>query len=237
MLAPFERLKKIGMSTKDLVNGYIRRCQNELFYELSVNNPYYNIPQLINNNCILFYELFTWYRKHVGKGLTFSSDTEVTVDKTHHYMWRTCAFQNMISNKFCSKFSITFKINSFSEDNKYRTGFYIGYTKEETLKGSIKNWNQQLGEKCNCETTSSWCLFNSDLYHSGEGDCFAFVKAMRYSLGDLLKMTFDFDEMKVKLYHNDIEQDCRDLLVPKIWIGLSFIHHGERVEMIKYKYD
>ena len=52
----FERLRTILPKVKFLVNGYIRICiQNKLFKQQSMEKAYYNIPQLINNHCILYY--------------------------------------------------------------------------------------------------------------------------------------------------------------------------------------
>ena len=113
----FERLKTIGGPTKNLINGFIRNCQNELFGEIAADNPYYNIPPLINKYCILFYELFRWYKQSYGDGLKFISDTEVTVQEKDidHRRWLTCIFENVISDTFCNKFSITFKIKSYGK--------------------------------------------------------------------------------------------------------------------------
>ena len=52
-----------------------------------------------------------------------------------------------------------------------------------------------------------------------------------------MKMEFNFDRKYVKFYHNNIERDCQDLTVSKLWIGLSFTLKGETVELIDYKYD
>ena len=107
MSTNFERLKQISTPIKQLVNGYIRQCQDELFGEMAADNPYYNIPQLINNHCILFYDTFAWYRGKHGDDLEFISDTEVTMyDGTPNSL---CMFENVISSAFCDRFEITFK--------------------------------------------------------------------------------------------------------------------------------
>ena len=89
----FERLKSIANPTKDLINGYIRVCQNELFGDIAIENPYYNIPPLINNHCILFYEAYTWYKKRHGNGIEFLSNIEVVSSETG---WSCCILDNEI---------------------------------------------------------------------------------------------------------------------------------------------
>ena len=105
------------------------------------------------------------------------------------------------------------------------------------MKESIKNWNEQLGEISNQYTTSSWCLHLDNLYHSGEGDNFHRVTSLRIKVGDLSKIEFDFIEKTVKMFHNDIEMYCRELLVRKLWVGVSLNYFCETIQMIEYKYD
>ena len=239
MSLSFEKLKHIGAPLKNLINGYIRIYQNEFFGDIASDNPYYNIPPLINNYCMLFYEIFTWYKKKFGKGLEFTSDTEVVLNETKRAgNWPTCLFENTISNEFCNKFSIAFKIKPFGT-NRFLPDFYIGYTFGETLEESVKSWDAQLGENENSSTSESWC-FNHGIFHSGDGDKFKPLKKsydFRLTDRDLLTLVFDFKQSRVTVYQNEKVLDCRDLKVNKLWIGLSFYHHRDGVEMIEYKYD
>ena len=238
MATSFRRLGCIGSRTKDLINGYIRECQEKLFGELASNNPYYNIPQLVNNHCMLFYELFTWYKRQYGDGIHFISDTVVTVIKSagRSGIWPTCMFENVISKQVCDKFSITFKIKSFGTVKSY-PDFYIGYSTGDTLPASIKNWNQQLGECENTKTSKSWGIYNTRLCISRDGRAWYTIKqGMKYALDDLLKVVFDFKEQKVTIYQNDKEEDSQELMETRLWIGLSFYNRGETVEMVEYRY-
>ena len=145
-------------------------------------------------------------------------------------------FENGISNKFCNKFSITFKIVSFGDYQTY-SDFYIGYTKGESLESSIMDGYDQLGEGMNSSSSSSWGIGNRELCHSGDGDCYEQLKEITFSLNDLLRLEINFKEKKAKIYHNGKEEDCRKLRVNKLWIGLSIWFKGETVEMIEYIYD
>ena len=57
MTTLFDRVKSISDPTKYLINGYVTKCQNELFGDLVICNPYYNIPRPVNNLCMIFYQL------------------------------------------------------------------------------------------------------------------------------------------------------------------------------------
>ena len=241
----FQRLKTIGLPTKHLINGYIRQCQDGLFGDTAAQNPYYNIPEIVNNYCMLFYEIFTWYKKNRGEELEFLSDTEVTLAEEHslYRRWNTCMFENAISNKYCDRFSITFKIKSFgkytpSMDPRDLPDFYIGYTTEKTLGSSIIDWQCQLGEYKNSQTSCAWDVYDDELFFSGKGECFAPAGYYsKYHVNDLFKLVIDFGANSVSLYHNDIEADSRKIDVKKLWVGFSLGYCQNRIEMVGYKYE
>ena len=233
MAFSFDRLKHISIPTKHLINGYIRNCQAQLFGEIAANNPYYNIPQLINNHCILFYELFTWYKNDKQQGVKFISDTEA---KSIADGWTTCLFENVISNDICDKFSITFKVISFRM-NKDTPDFDIGYTLENTIEESMKEWYSPLGEGNNKQTSASWNICGSTLYSYTRRGLSTVKMNVKYSVGDTFRLLFDFKEKKVKIYYNDEENDCENLNVTKLWVGMSLYYKGSQIKMIEYKYD
>ena len=143
-------------------------------------------------------------------------------------------FENKISNEICNSFSITFKVISFGDNRKF-LDFCIGHTTGETLEDSIMDWNKCLGEGINAATSSSWAFWRNALLCNG-----IYIKLpgfMDYSRGDFFKISFDFREKQVKIYHNNKECDCKDLTVTKLWVGLSLRFVGTHIEMIEYKYD
>ena len=236
-MSTFQRLKQIDTKTKNLINGYIRECQDKLFGDVACENAYYNIPQLINTHCMAFYEIFTWYKQNPSKNLQFISDSEVTIKKQSG--WRICLFENVISNEICNKFSITFKLISFGDSRK-KLDFCIGFTTANTLEESVINWNQCLGEEDNKTTSASWAFWQSSLIYNGKGYSGKHVQksgSMNYSIGDLFKVSFDFQAQDVKLHHNDKEVDSKPLITTKLWIGLSLKFKGNQIKMVEYKYD
>ena len=187
----------------------------------------------MNNHCILFYEIFTWYKNDKQKGVKFISETEVKAIKN---VWTTCIFDNEISDKICNRFSITFQVISFG-DERVEPDFDIGYTLENTIEESMKNWTSPIGEGQNKHTSTCWNCGNSRLYHSCSNGWSTVQKNLKYSLGDIFTMLFDFKEEKVKIYYNDQEKDCKDLNVTKLWVAISLFYTGNHVKVIDYKYD
>ena len=233
MSLSFERLKSMAIPTKNLINGYIRESQTELFGDLAIQNPYYNIPPLINNHCMLFYEVFAWYRKRHGQGLKFLSDTEVMMDEFAIEKWSICMFENEISDKVCDRFSITFKIKAIKSNF---VGFDIGYATGDSLTESVKNWNEEIGCNANKGTSWGWCLCGRELYYISEFGVKSMKDQIPFALNDLCKLLFDFRKKKVRIYHNDQEVNCQYLKADKLWIGLCLIKKGTTIEMMEYKY-
>ena len=112
MSISFDRLKAVSIHTKLWINGYIRECQETLFGEIVKENPYFNIPQLVNNHCILFYELFKWYKQKHGRGIKFLSDTEVVREEEETGGNPVCMIKNSVPNACCDGFDVSFKIKN-----------------------------------------------------------------------------------------------------------------------------
>ena len=71
--SPIEAYKNADQKIKDIINGYIRNCQNKLLPDCEMN-PYYFIPPLVNHLCAWFYRM-----KLVFK--TFDEPMEISDDK------------------------------------------------------------------------------------------------------------------------------------------------------------
>ena len=210
-----------------LANGYIRNAQ----HLLPADNIYYNIPELINTHCMAFYEVFTWYKKKHSSGLKFLSDSEVIASNS--IRWKTCFFENEISNEVCDKFDIAFKLISFGKEKEI-PDFCIGFTTTNTIEESMIDWEQCLGETGNGDTSAAWAFYATHLFYNGD---YVIDESMKYSEGDLFRISFDFEKGTVKVYQNDEEKDCQELKVTKFWIGLSLLYVENQIKMVEYKYD
>ena len=226
------RLKSVGAPTRLLINGYIRQCQDELFGAIADDNPYYNIPQLINNHCMLFYDTFTWYRKQHGKGIEFLSDTEV---KMNERLDAICMFQTEIASRVCNKFDITFKIKAFGDDRDYPR-FAIGYTYGDSLEESVIDWNYDFALRDNKDNSSEFVFHTDTLWFVGNNDANQ-IASLTYSLGDMVKLSIDFQNNKVVVHHNGTEMDYQNFEHERVWVGLCLMNLGEIIEMVEYKFD
>lgn len=237
----FERLKYISIPIKDLINGYIRRCQIQLFGDIANTITYYNIPELINIHCILFYDIFTWYRKKHGNGIEFISDTEVKMnqatDKSNGRSDAVCMLATKISNQFCDQFSITFKSKSFAIEEIF-LAFDIGYVVARDgldLEESVKDWNHELGSQSNKDTSFAFSIYNDELYYMTDSIAH-YLRDIHYSLGDSISLLFDFQRKVVWFYHNYKVMDCRSINGDAFWIGLCLMKKDTIIEMVDYKF-
>ena len=63
----FERVKKVNKRDSLIVYGYLRECEKDLFSELRESNPYYNLPEIMQNVCLIYYHIADeWDPKYVG---------------------------------------------------------------------------------------------------------------------------------------------------------------------------
>ena len=76
----FVKIKNIDEKIKDIVCGYIRRCQ----YLLPNNNPYYNIPSLVEHLCITYYWISEYFTDH-GNSITVNEQKNIATN-TDDYM-------------------------------------------------------------------------------------------------------------------------------------------------------
>ena len=72
-------IKRINQKTKDIVNGYLRVCQQLLPYK---ENTFYVIPMLINNICTLYYKTYDeWDINAIGTDCILEKD-RITIKNT-----------------------------------------------------------------------------------------------------------------------------------------------------------
>ena len=185
---------------------------------------------------MLFYEIFTWYKKKHGRRLEFVSDTEVRSPERVGSTMRTCLFENEISDSICDRFSITFKIKVIGRSS---SNFYIGYAfGGDIIEHSVRNWDVQLGQIDNKHISESWCLWNDEVRYSFGDDQFV-ARGNRYKFkeNDLIRLAFDFQKKSVTIYYDGKAQHGTDLQATKFWVGVSLHFGGDQVEMVEYKYQ
>ena len=96
----------------DVVNGYMKRAQLLLPYQ---DNPYYNIPELVNHICINFYNNSEYFTKYNENNVELNDDTtiymkndnfascygslNIMVDTYSKYIWKfkMLEFQGLIA--------------------------------------------------------------------------------------------------------------------------------------------
>ena len=86
-----EKLKKIRWSTKCIVFGYIRKCQQLL----PSNKAYFNIPTLVTYTCLSYYYIAEYF-DIAGGNTSISSDKRTAIKS--HSSWSNSTFGKMEIN-------------------------------------------------------------------------------------------------------------------------------------------
>ena len=72
----FSKFKSVDSDTKDMVFGYIRKCQ----HLLPNNNSYYNIPSLVEHICIIYCWIPEYFSDH-GHVITLNDNKNIAKNK------------------------------------------------------------------------------------------------------------------------------------------------------------
>ena len=83
----FAELKHVDERSEYIVYGFIREVQNLL---PSDNNPYFNIPQLANYLCLMYYVINEFW-EIIGFHIT-KSDDELTLQKAGYHDWDNTSY-------------------------------------------------------------------------------------------------------------------------------------------------
>ena len=132
---------------------------------------------------------------------------------------------------------LMFHLKSRTPPTHQSSMFDVGYAFGDTLETAVKDWNSELGYHENKDTSNCWCFFYSSLYWVFDSKSKS-IGGVRYflSVGSLIKLSVDFVDMKVKVYHNNKELNCQKLKGQRIWFGLGSMNTGLIFEMVDYNF-
>eukprot|EP01084_Bolivina_argentea_P177308 306633_1 len=73
----FQKLNNVNNKSKLIVYGYIKEFQKITFQEISKVNPYYNIPKIIQNICLIYYHLYDeWDLQYIANVHTLNQENQ-----------------------------------------------------------------------------------------------------------------------------------------------------------------
>ena len=185
------RPRRVNERTLNIVNGYMRGAQILLPYQ---SNPYFNIPALIVNLCLGFYnnpEYFTV----CNEGLKLK-DEEKVIDSDSSYDG-TCYGYVDIMNDTDWKYVWTFKIIKYPQWSLLAIG----------IDASDKAYFDEDFHDCDNESH----YYGFEIYCNGSGELYTLEKRKgRYGVmvgdGDVIKMDLNVNDKTLKYYINDQDQ-------------------------------
>lgn len=180
---------KVDQRTVDIVNGYMRQAQLLLPYHL---NTYYNIPPLVNNICLNFYNNPDYFTV-CNRGLTL---------KNQHKMIDTAS----INYGTCYGYV---DITNVDEDCKYVWTFNVlSYPRSCLLAIGIDASNKAHYSEDFHDCGNKNPYYGLELYHHASGELYSLQErggayGPQVGDGDVIKMELSMTDKTIKYYIND----------------------------------
>ena len=217
----FSKLKQPSMDdSKFLVFAYMNEHQRILFASDCANNPYYNIPEIVINICLLYFHIAEdkWDQDSIGDNININGNR---IDK-NDVGYQTAYLHNIVS---FGVHSWRFKINT------------IGYYK--TLLGILKKSRSSL--QLNSPFTSRMDAGYAYILGSGSiTDPHTIYSAhARYPQcysGDIIEMILDFNDLSLSYKINGIDQGkvFQNIQHTEYRAAITFSNHGDSVTLLYY---
>eukprot|EP01084_Bolivina_argentea_P088491 159761_1 len=103
----FQKLSNVNHRSKLIVYGYVREFQNDTFDEMSTVNPYYNIPEIIQNICLIYYHVYDiWDSQYIANVHTLNEEIQC-IEHTGRLSYKS-SFCSIIAD--CGKYHWKFKL-------------------------------------------------------------------------------------------------------------------------------
>ena len=205
----------------DIVFGYTKTIDIEAKSQI--------IPiEIIQIILLYFYDTFKFNIYNHGKGLQFINDQ--TVRKINSQT-STCIFGEEITNKKCKGFDLYIQWKVCKES------FFMGYI-TSSLKESIKDSTNWLGHGENKKNSVGIEVYK-EYNNFTLSDSYNDYKMLNYSAldnfkqGDIFRLSFDFKDMTLVIYHNGFKADTLKLKTKSLTPAISLRYRNEEIEIIK----
>ena len=180
--------KKLKQRDKDIVSGYIRNMQ----LSLPTNNPFYNIPQIVNVLCALYSVNYDeWDEQCSGPNYEISEDGHI-ITMTKDECEETAFMKQIINNK--GKYHWKFKLT----DNPKGYRILLGIFKQKCdPKLHIKKFlTSTINSAYTIDLNSGWIMFHDKIEDS--------VKRYmdRCKKDDILDMYLNFNDLTLSFALN-----------------------------------
>lgn len=236
----------IDQTSKDIVDGFIRKTQQQL----PSNNSFYNIPKLINNLCLSFYFIrckFNQNKNQYGFDMEFEDNTIVRNTTTN---WRTATILPSISTD-CALFKLEITLKALQNGQsysyiKYNNHFYFGYITTDINNNNIKNaltWNNWLRYDKNRQYSVGMKIQRNQIVIDQDTDKYATPKKIMSPLnrnfkpGDTCMLIVDFINHKCTLKVNHYDIITLPLKTNIVIPAVSLYWKGTEIEITSYSFE
>ena len=206
----------------DIVWGYTKN--------IDITSTSQIIPmEIIQIVLLYFYDTFKFNIYDHGEGLYFMNSQ--TVQKLRHSQTSTCIFGEEITSTKCIGFDLYIKWVVCKES------FFMGYI-TSTLDKSITDPTKWLGHGKNKHNSVGIEVYK-EYNNFTLSDKYSHYKMLNYSAtdnfkqGDIFRLSFDFQNMELIIYHNGFKADTLTLESKALTPAISLRYKYEQIEIVK----
>ena len=181
---------------------------------------------------LYFYEYLRFNENNQGKGLQIINNTILkrTLDE---YKWSTCTFGKKITKKTCNTMTVHIKWKKCTND------FMMGYVNENI---NDFDWNESMGLRKNRSISGGIYVYKGNrrlgIYDKENVfKLFRYESTETFKQNDVFKLTFNLNENKFTVHHNEKYVDGWALYnFQQIIPAISLRKINTEIEIIKCKF-
>eukprot|EP01084_Bolivina_argentea_P209045 356180_1 len=190
----FQNLNNVNDQSKLIVYGYLREFQNDTFYEISKLNPYYNVPEIVQNICLIYYHAYDkWDSQYIAKVHTLNEENQC-IEHTGETSYRSSFCSTIVDY---GKYHWKFKIKHIPESGGWMV---IGIWK--TISMSKPPTNTYFTEGDSYKSGYGYVIpyaWITNATGGGKGGAYG----VECKSGDIVDMFLNFDDLTLKYSVND----------------------------------
>eukprot|EP01084_Bolivina_argentea_P209043 356177_1 len=190
----FQKRNNVNNKSKLIVYGYLREFQNNTFGEISKINPYYNMPQIVENICLIYYYLYDkWDSQYIAKVHTLNEKNQC-IEHTGEPFYQS-SFCSTIAD--CGKYHWKFKIKHVPKQHGW---IVIGIWK--TMSKRKPPIHTYFTEGDSYDSGYGYVVTEANITNAsggGRGGSYG----VTCKSGDIVDMLLNFDNLTLKYSVND----------------------------------
>eukprot|EP01084_Bolivina_argentea_P209042 356176_1 len=222
----FHKLNNVNDKSKLIVYGYLREFQNDTFHEICKVNPYYNIPEIIQNICVIYYHLYDeWDSQYIANVHTLNEENQC-IEHTGRLKYES-SFCSTIAHSDYGEYHWKFKIK---HDIKQVYWIVIGIWK--TMSKPKPPTHTHFTEGSSYKSGYGYVVTEAQTT-GPTGGVSGGSYGVKCKSGDIVDMFLNFDDLTLKYSVNDKDMGVAYQITNTPYRAAIFTHDkGAAVQLL-----